>query len=227
MKTAAALSLLLGAAFAAAGCAAAVPEVSRPSEPPMPSVPVAQDSVAKDSIVPLRTTPAPDSVLLQVDDATIIVSMREVEDLVAQGGVMMPSLQEQYDAMRRRYQAAGWLQVGDDGFGRGMAIGLMKQGKASIRWNPTGEFLPSVRVVEESDASAGYIVYDRLFYTPDGALVLKELIMILRTGAGRLPAGSGQVADPAGGQVRLIHPGSRTVAAVPGHDDPGAKPGGG
>lgn len=185
MRTAAARLLLLGAAFAVAGCAAAVPEVSRPSEPAMRSV-----QVAKDSIVPLRTTPAPDSVLLHVKDATIIVSMREVEDLVAQGGGMMPDLQEQYDAMRRQYQAAGWVQVGDGGFGRGMAVGLMKQGKASIRWNPTGEFLPSVRVVEESDASAGYIIYDRLFYTPDGALVLKELIMILRTGAGRLPAGS-------------------------------------
>jgi hypothetical protein len=158
--------------------AAAITLESCKSPMPQPHIypePAAGWMVAEqDSVVSLRSTPPADSVVLRHDGATILMSMQDVQARWAESGsALPPDLAEFRDAIQVQYDQAGWVALEDGFLPRLLAGRLIAKGQAAIRIETAGRLLPSVRMVLERKIDGTTVLDDRLFYAPDGTLVLR------------------------------------------------------
>ncbi|HEX2081529.1 MAG TPA: hypothetical protein VHG08_27745 [Longimicrobium sp.] len=153
----------------ASGCAAQDPPVT-------PTPPRGRTGVLPDTAVfTLQRRLPRDSVVLHRGGATIVLSMRGVEAYHAQQdsfrGTRPPAsdVAQFREEIRREYQRAGWVRLGEGMLPDLMAARLMEQGRAAVRFGPRGRLLPWVRGILEVRGSAGY----RVFHAPDGTPFLR------------------------------------------------------
>lgn len=151
-----------------AGCA-----VSSTVAPAVPQPGEGSERSAQDSMVYLRAVPAADSVVLHRGDASIVLSMADVESYFAQWplGSDMAQLRSQ---LRSEFQENGWAELGTGMLPDVVAANLITQGKATIR-SPQGTAFPWVRTAIEQEVTGTTVVTHRLLYGPTGAVLLRVL----------------------------------------------------
>jgi hypothetical protein len=126
----------------------------------------------QDSIVPLRQRPPGDSVILHRGGATILLSMRDVEEYHSLGP--LPRDVERFrDEMRREFQRSGWVSLGDGMLPDLLAGRLLQSGRAAVRIGPRNSFAEYVHFVLERNVNGDTVVRHRSFYSPEGVLILR------------------------------------------------------
>jgi hypothetical protein len=130
--------------------------------------------VGQDSVVSLRRTAPDDSVVLRNGEVAILMSMQDVEARWAESGGILPADLAQFrDSLRAQFHRAGWVAL-DDGFLQRLLAGrLLANGQAAVRMAPRRRLTPSVRMVLQRKVDGTTVLDDRLFYAPDGTLVLR------------------------------------------------------
>lgn len=126
----------------------------------------------QDSIVPLRQRSPEDSVILHRGGATILLSMRDVEEYFSLGPLPR-DVERLRDDMRREFQQSGWVSL-DDGMLPDLLAGhLLQSGRAAVRTGPINTFAGYVHFVLERNVNGDTVVRHRLFYSPEGVLILR------------------------------------------------------
>jgi hypothetical protein len=149
----------------------------RPSNmPPLPGPAQGWVRVAEDSVIRLRPNPPPDSVVLHRGGATIVLSLRDVEQYFAEWrGTPPADVARLAEQIRRQSREAGWVELGDGMLEDLMAARLMESGQASVRTARNGRFLPRIRLATETRVAASNVIEYRVFYTPGGTLIFRVL----------------------------------------------------
>lgn len=160
--------LVAGVASIMAGCA-----FFPATEPAAPQQGVGSESSAQDSLIYLRVVPAVDSVVLHRADASIVLSMADVEAYFAQWP-LPPDLAQLRNRVRSEFQEKGWAQLGTGMLPDLVAANLITQGKATIR-SAQGTLFPWVRTATEKEINGTTVVTHRLLYVSTGALLLRVL----------------------------------------------------
>jgi hypothetical protein len=137
----------------------------------MESTPTRTDSLQGTLIDLQRRQPA-DSVVLHRGGATILLSMRDVEDYFAQWP-LPPDVQRFREELARQYSEEGWAELGEGFLEDMLASQLLQRGRAVVR--PSGErrLLRSVRTLVEREVAGSTVVRQRSFYLPTGLLLLR------------------------------------------------------
>jgi hypothetical protein len=149
-----------------------------PATQPLTNQPPASATVVPagtDSIVRLRFRSPSDSVVLHRGGTTFLLSLEDLEEYFTSQPTL-PELDSLHRQIRRQFAEEGWVLLGNDRMIDVIASVLLRDGCAAVRDDAGGEFLPWVRMVEErqSRMSGGAVDY-RLFYAPNGRLLLRVI----------------------------------------------------
>jgi hypothetical protein len=124
-------------------------------------------------LISLRQAPA-DSVVLHRSGASILLSMCDVEAHYAQFP-LPPDVAQLLDEMRREYREAGWVRLGEGMLPDLLASSLVQSGRAAVRMHPRRRLVPWLRTAREKQSRGTSVITERLFYAPDGTLLLRVL----------------------------------------------------
>lgn len=119
----------------------------------------------------LRAIPPADSVVVQRDTVTIVLSMRDVEERAAAVGYDPTGSRSRFfQRVRNEYARNGWVRLDFEGDAIRLAGELITRGRAAIRIETTGRFLRSVTVKRENNQAGSTW---RTVYLPNGDVLLR------------------------------------------------------
>lgn len=133
---------------------------------------------AQDSVINLRSSAPPDSVLLYRGQASILLSMRDVEAYFSEWP-LPPDMARLRDEVRNQYLATGWARLGEGMLEDLLAARLIEEGKAAIRWGSRSELLARAQLGISSEVMGTTVVSHTSFYGPDDTLFLRVLRSIV------------------------------------------------
>lgn len=160
------LTLPISLMLLAANCAPAVQRGTQSERS------LEQRRASSDTIVRLWLTFPCDSVVLRRGQATILLSMRDVSAYFNESP-LPPDMASLYDEIRGDFERAGWVHLREGMLEDLLASRLIEQGHASIRLGSPSRTIPWVRLALENTVAGTTVIVDRLFYTPDGILLLR------------------------------------------------------
>jgi hypothetical protein len=164
-----ALVIVVGGLLVGSACGRPVHE--------MPSLPAPTQGwvrTGEDSLVNLRSHPPTDSVVLHRSGVTILLSMQDVGAFFdGWRGTVPVDVARLSERVRREYQEAGSVKLGAGTVEDLILARMLETGRAFIRVDADRRVIPRIRLALESRERGSSVIEYRMFYAPDGTLLLR------------------------------------------------------